>query len=87
MILSLKPVDYCLLDLVLRKDPHHQVKVGLAKLKPDCYVVNAEAFDLNLRRKFAKRYGAKIIVAKRYCPPEFDNISTSKIIEKIKKLD
>lgn len=86
MILSLKPVDYCLLDLVLHKDPHYQVKRGLKDLKPDIYCVTPEAYDLDLRKKFAKEYGVKLTIAARACPLEFENISTSKIIEKIKKL-
>ena len=87
MILSLKPVDYCLLDLVLHKDPHYQIKLGLEKLKPDVYFVASDAFDLPLRKEFAKKYKAKLVIAKRTCPPELENISTSKIIEKIKGLN
>lgn len=85
-ILSLKPVDYCLLDRRVHRHKHWQVIQVLSRLRPDFYVVNEDGFDIPGRRKIAKKYGVKLMILKRTCPPSFKNISTSQIIEKIKNL-
>jgi rfaE bifunctional protein nucleotidyltransferase chain/domain len=89
MIDSLKPVDYTIIDNFVPADQHplHQIDTVIEELRPDVYVVNQDAFDLPYRRTFAEKHGTKLMILERNCPPEFEKISTSKIIEKIKKLD
>ncbi len=81
---SFKPVDFTFLN----KLPNHknllsQLDVCFNMLKPDFYVVNEDAFDIAYRKKISKKYNVKLVVLKRTCPPEFESISTSKIINKI----
>lgn len=84
---SLKPVDYALHDQLVAKNEHplHHLELAFRKLKPDTYVVNEDALEMPYREGLVQRHGAKLVVLKRWCPPEFEAISTSKIIEKIKK--
>ena len=85
MVSSLKPVDFCFISRATKAgDPFYDMKNIFENLKPDIYVVNEDAFDIPSREKFAKSFGAKLCVLKRTCPPEFDAISTTKIIEKLK---
>lgn len=37
-------------------------------------------------RRIADHFGVEMVVLKRWCPPEFEEISTSKIFEKIHDL-
>ncbi len=88
MVDSFKPVDYTLLDeLTGKKDPHLIFKTVFENLKPDMYVINEDVKDIEERRKLADKFMVKLLVLKRNCPKEFDNISTTKIIDKIKNLD
>lgn len=84
---SLKPVDYCFLNPCSPKE-HPLLVIGIVfkKLKPDTYVINEDAFDIPHRLNLCKKYKVKLNILKRWCPSEFDDISTSKIIEKIKSL-
>ena len=86
MVSSLKPVDYCFIGerYAPKKHIFYSIEKVLKKLKPDVWVVNADAFSIPDRKELAKKYGIKIVVLKRWCPAKFDNISTTKIIEKIK---
>ncbi len=89
MLDSLKPVDYVLKDgrPLTDADPEFlHVEAALRELKPDKYVVNGDTFRIPYRERFAKSYGVEFIVLDRACPPEFENISTSGIIKKIKQL-
>ncbi|OGN02036.1 MAG: hypothetical protein A2651_01415 [Candidatus Yanofskybacteria bacterium RIFCSPHIGHO2_01_FULL_42_12] len=85
LIDSIKPVDYCFLD-ESKKDNHPLdiIEETFKKLKPDAYIINQDAFDIPYRKNLARKYGVTIIVLERFCPPKFANISTSKIIEKIR---
>lgn len=84
---SLKPVDYCSLDIVSTRDnPLLLLDILFEKLKPDVYIVNDDAFDMEYRERITQRLGIKLVVLPRFCPPEFDAVSTSKIIETIKKI-
>lgn len=86
MIDSLRPVDYCFLDESIEKShPLGMVEEAFKKLKPDTYVINTDAFDVEYRKKLAEKYGVKMKILKRTAPPEFENISATKIIDKIKK--
>lgn len=86
---SFKPVDYCFINRLPENSshllPHLDGYFNL--LRPDIYSINNDAFDIPYRKKIARKYGIKVVISKRSCPPEFDNLSTSKIIEKIKKLE
>ena len=85
MVDSLKPVDYSFLSGFVTSHLLGHLKIVFENLKPDVYVVNNDAFDLDFRRKISKKYGVRLVILKRSCPPEFEKISTTKIIEKIKK--
>lgn len=86
MISSLKSSDYAFLipDVNVSYDLE-KIKYVLEKLKPDKYIVNSDASDIPYRKKISKECGVKLIILDRSCPPEFENISTTQIIEKIKK--
>ncbi len=82
---SLKPVDYCFLDGVGNFEESLKIqKRVLKEISPYFYAVNDDASDIILRRKLVDRYGVKMVVLKRFCPKEYENISTTKIIRKIR---
>lgn len=88
LIDSLKPVDYCFLDESTKKNhPLDIVEETFRLLKPDIYIINEDASNVPYRKQLASKYKVKMKILKRSCPPEFENISTSKIIEKIKNLN
>ena len=81
---SLKPVDYCLLDIFSNPgNPLYVLDAVFENLKPDVYVINDDAFNFSYRENISKKFNVKLIVLQRNCPKEFEGISTSKIIEKI----
>ena len=84
---SFKPVDYCMVDIELHKKGHpiDVIMPAMKHLKPDIYIVNQDAFDIAHRESLARKMKARLVILDRWCPPEFENISTTKIIEKIKK--
>lgn len=86
---SLKPVDYALTDELVPADKHplHYIDMVFEKLRPDVYVINDDAFEIPYREALTKRHGAKLMILKRTCPDEFEKVSTSNIIKKIKELD
>ncbi len=84
---SFKPVDYCLLNTGSSNNPFYEIKKILEILRPDFYVVNEDAFDISIRQEFCKKYDMELKILKRQCPEEYEKISSTKIIEKIKKLD
>ncbi len=86
---ALKPVDYSF--IISRLAESHEDKMTpidsiLERLQPDVWVVNEDAYDIPRREQLAKKMGFELVVLKRWCPPEFENISTTAIIEKIKRL-
>ncbi len=87
MVSSLKPVDYAFIIEHLAEthklDPLNKI---FEVLQPDVYVINADASHIPYREDLVKKFGAKLIILDRWCPPEYDAISTTKLIEKIKKL-
>ena len=87
MIDSLKPVDFTILDDFTydNSDPLYAVKLGLDALRPDIYVINEDAFDVNYRTKLCNEFGVKLAILPRTCPENFQDISTSKIIETIQE--
>jgi len=60
--------------------------LNLRILKPDFYIINEDAVGINERENLAKHHNIKMVVLPRYCPKEFDKISTTKIIKLINKL-
>lgn len=86
-VASLKPVDYVFLDTMRPGEyPLSSLNTSFEALKPDIYVINTDTFDIPHRERLAKKFGAKLIVLDRRCPPEFEAISTTNIIEKIRRL-
>lgn len=87
MIDSLKPVDYCFQNIPWIPGAHPLDTIGVffESLKPDIYAINEDAFDIPHRRMLVKKHGVKLLILERNCPPEFEKISTTKIIEKIKR--
>jgi len=88
-IASLKPVDFCLLGKPLPTKGHiHQPLEHIFKtLSPDIYAVNDDIHDADFRKKLADKHNVKTVLMERWCPPEFDQISTTRIINKIKGLE
>jgi len=87
---SLRPVDYCFLDNPKEKGEKtlfSPLSVIFGLLKPDKYVVNDESFKMDYRMEMCKKELVDPVVLKRWCPKEFDGISTTQIIEKVKSLD
>lgn len=87
MVDMLKPVDYCFFGSPLRKDGFMMPMQRMMKqLRPDVYVINKDAFDMPGRRRLAKECNTKLMVCDRSCPPEFEGISTTKIVERMQKI-
>ena len=87
----MKPVDYCILEEEICEGGAEEYLFPLLpafeKLKPDCWIFNSEASEIESRRELAQRFGIEIIVLERTSPKEFENISTTQIIKKIRDLD
>lgn len=89
MISSLKSVDYSFIDIDFADEGNilDTVEASCEKLKPDVYIINQDAFDIPRRKLITDKLKIKMVILDRFCPPEFDNVSTTSIIEKIKNLD
>ena len=85
MVSSLKPVDYCLVAHETDDIPFGAIKTAFADLKPDVYVINDDILGITERHELADKYGIKLEVLKRTCPAQFEGVSTTKLIEKIKR--
>ena len=88
---SLKPVDYSLIVRETELSPLYSLSISafpslFDRLKPDRWVVNKDALDISMRQDLANKLDIELIILERYCPKEFDNISTTKLIEKIKNI-
>lgn len=85
---SLKPIDYTVLDDFSQNydNPLYAIEYAIELLKPDVYVINKDAFDIPSRKKFCKKLGTRLELLSRTCPKNFEGISTSKIINKIRSL-
>ncbi len=85
---ALKPVDYCFVDTVSStEDLLAIIPYVFNELKPDVYIINNDAFNIQKRQAFADHFGIRMVVQERVCPPEYQEISTTKIIETIRRLD
>ena len=88
---SLKPVDYCLIVRAAELLPLYPLSISafpklFDRLKPNTWVINEDARDIPMRQELANQYNIELIVLNRYCPKEFEDISTTKLIEKIKNI-
>lgn len=84
-VASLKPVDYCFLDIVANGHPLSFVNDHVFQhLQPDVYVINTDAFDIPYREEASKKYNVELVILKRWCPSEYQDISTTNIISKIR---
>jgi cytidyltransferase-like protein len=86
MVDTLKPVDYVFVitDLAQEgEDKMAPVDRMLERLQPDVWALNEDAYDIPRRKKLAEKLGIELLILPRTCPPEFENISTTSIIEKI----
>ncbi|MBI2035449.1 MAG: adenylyltransferase/cytidyltransferase family protein [Candidatus Liptonbacteria bacterium] len=85
MVDSLKPVDYCFLSSHTPVNhPLEFIETVFKLLKPDTYIINADASEILYREEMAKKNNVGLKILPRWCPDEFENISTTKLIEKIK---
>ncbi len=85
MVDSLKYVDFSFISI--NKPIHHPLEFlqfVFKSLQPDFYIINNDASDIPYRKLVANKYHVPLIILKRNCPPKFKNISTTKLIEKIK---
>ncbi len=86
MISSLKPVDYAYIDTLGEFNvPLSSLDVALSILRPDIYAVNSDGFNMDLRRGIIDKYKVEMVIMERKCPDQYDNISSTKIIQKILK--
>ena len=84
---SFKPVDYSFTNpSFIKGNPLHTMEITFEKLKPDIFAANEDFIDVPRIKNLAKKFNVKIIILPRSCPSEFENLSTTKIIEKIKDL-
>ena len=85
---SLKPVDYTILDKNNKFGNHEDTLEPLFKdLKPNIYAINEDGVDLDQRKEIAESHNVELRILNRYCPKEFDKISTTKIINNIIKMN
>lgn len=92
MISSLRPVKYTFATPVTTdKDSYSSSLKGIFEiLRPDVYVINTDAKDIDKRMIIlddlkSKNIDIELKILERWAPPEFDNISTTEIIRKIKR--
>ena len=86
IVSSLEVVDYCAMERNLYEDSLKHLELIFKELQPDAYVVNEDAFNIPYRKQVSRDHGVELVILKRWHPPEFDGISTTNIIEKIKRL-
>ncbi len=82
---SLKPVDYTLLNTISLDDVFCDLEKMLNNLKPDTYVINEDAFDIDKRKELCERYNINLKILERFCPAEYESISTTSIIQRVIK--
>lgn len=82
---SIKSVDYCFIHKNIAGNFLNSFMDEILKLlSPNIWIVNEDASEIGFRKKLSEKYNIKFNILKRKCPKSFNNISTSKIIEKIK---
>jgi cytidyltransferase-like protein len=84
---SFKPVDFTILDETKKfiEEGGHLTTLRdiFLRLRPNFYVINDDAKDLKGRQEVCNNFNIGLVISKRRCPPEFNQIATSKIIKKI----
>ncbi len=85
MVDALRLVDYCFLDDLVPPSEHplNYIPKAFELLRPDVYAINSDTFDIPYREEVARKFGAELVMLPRWCPPEFEGVSTTKIIQKI----
>lgn len=83
MVTSLKPVDFAFVDESLISIEHPlAVLIPIFKaLSPDRYFINTDATNIDYREELCRRYSIQMIIHQRWCPPEFEKISTTSIVK------
>ncbi len=84
IVSALKPVDYCFLDVPVEGYPLSFLGTVFTMLQPDTYVINDDAFDIPYREYLAKDHHVELVILPRFAPPEFEQISTTHLVEKIR---
>jgi cytidyltransferase-like protein len=86
MVSSLKPVDYAFIDPdAPDKDWFPLLPQFMTDLQPDFYIVNEDASQIPRRKELIKDFPVEMVVLPRTAPTEFEGISTTKMIKKIKE--
>lgn len=89
MVDSQKPVDFAFVHNAAADGSDHDnsflIEI-LENLKPDFWIVNQDASEIEYRQELADTYAVELHVLVRTRPPEYDDISTTKIINKIRGL-
>lgn len=85
MVDTLKLVDYCFLDDLVPPNEHplNYIPKAFELLRPNVYAINSDTFDIPYREEVARKFGVELVILPRWCPPEYEGISTTKIIQKI----
>lgn len=85
---SLKPVDYSFHNNLLRPGAHYlsSIEEIFECFKPDLWVINNDGGEIENRKKLANALGIRLVILERIAPPEYENISTTSIIKKIRGL-
>lgn len=85
MLDSLRIVDYCFKHKN-SKGPflNFFMEEVFEQLRPDTWVINEDASEIPYRQELAKKYNIELHILERKCLPEFEEVSTSKIIKKIR---
>lgn len=83
MVASLKPVDYAFVD-----DREVGGNLGFlddifTDLQPHFYFINSDTYSIAERQMTCNKHGVTMHMMERTCPPEFESISTSKLLEKL----
>jgi len=85
---SFKPVDYCFLEPSFdSENPLYGLDAVFNQLRPNIYVINEDASNIEYRKQLCNKHKIELIVLKRHCPKEFGDISTSNLINKVKSLN
>lgn len=81
---AMKPVDYTFLDV--NNDPHSLAIIGkvFKLLRPNRYFINPDAYDKDYRMKLCNNFKTELYLLDRECPQQFEQISTSNIIDKVR---
>ena len=86
---SLKPVDYSFVSNPTVPGAHwlSPIEEILRLLHPDIWSVNNDGGEMEYRKQLAATNGIKLVVLDRVAAPEFEGISSTAIIGKIKKIE